>query len=157
MKKIWIYILAVILFAVVSFAFTERAEEDASRYGVYEYTWTADTITDTEADTLTVPPLLLSKWSPNYSVKLTKATGTPNCAIKVEESNVRSGDEWYSAAGGNLNDAAISGFATDTVSVTGLGLGSDYPIGGVRQRVIITGTGTQSTLYTIKVTLKKDQ
>jgi len=53
-----------------------------------------------------------------------------------------SGDEWYTIATDSVD---ADGEITDMY-------GDNY---GVRQRIIITGDGTQSAIYTHRITLKK--
>jgi len=152
--------IALALFAVFGLQSFEKPTEGtalsdlmASRYGIYEYTFTTDTITNTEADTLTISPLLLSKWSYNWSFAIDSLSGTPNIAIKVQESNKRSGSEWYT-----LETSTVSGIGSTQSVTTHNGDNTENPDGkvrGVRQRVILTGTGTESTLYSVKLTLKK--
>ena len=62
--------------------------------------------------------------------------------LTVQESNALSGDEWYT-------------IATDSVDADGEITDMFGDVYGVRQRIIITGAGTQSAVYTHRITLKK--
>lgn len=116
-----------------------------------------DTLTNTEADTLTIPDYLLSDWEYNITLRATAATGTRSVITILEESNERSGTTsayWYEVE----RDTAKSGTATlhlqgDHYSVKAADVGK---VRGVRQRVRLVGTGTQKTNYTLKFTYKRD-
>ena len=129
--------------AVASTSTYEMAEADPSA-SIYQYTFTSDTITDTEADTLTLPVLLYSKWDYNWTVTTTQESGTTDITAKLYESHLTSGDGWY-----QLTDTLALSGATDLDRLTG------SPVAGVRQRIILTGAGTQSTTYTVKAIYKK--
>ena len=88
---------------------------------------TLDTITNTEADTAR-----------------TSLSGTANTTMVLQESNVSTGGAatWYTVA-----TASGTGATVTTISAANL-----Y---GRRHRLILTGTGTQSTSYGITATLKK--
>jgi hypothetical protein len=140
MNKLMLVGGAVILAASILFTAARNSEFDAG-YEIYRTT-ASDTITDTEADTITISPLLYSFWKYNHTVKGVQESGTIDLTLTVQESNALSGDEWYTVATDSVDaDGEIT-------SVTG----DNY---GVRQRLIITGTGTQSAIYTHRITLKK--
>lgn len=108
-----------------------------------QFGFTTDTITDDEADTLTVSSPLLSNLQYSWAVTSTSLSGTDAVAIRVEESNTTSGTptDWH-VVGTNA-------IATDTtVTVQGA---SVY---GVKQRIILTGSGTQSTQYKLSAVYK---
>lgn len=111
---------------------------------IYQYTFTSDTITDTEADTLVLPVLLYSKWDYNWTVTTTQESGTTDITAKLYESHLSSGDSWY-----QLTDTLALSGATDIDRLTG------SPVAGIRQRLILTGAGTQTTTYTVKAIYKK--
>ena len=110
---------------------------------IYRPTITADTITNTEADTLTISNLLYSPWHYNWTFVTTQLSGTQAIVARLYESNTVSGTDWI-----QVDTLALSGSA-DLDRLVGT---VTY---GIRQRVILTGSGTQSTKYWIYPTYKK--
>lgn len=144
---------AVAFFLVsILFSFTSNApdeEEFVAGSSIYENTFTADTITDAENDTLAISPALISNWFYNWTLRVTQATGTKNVIFILQESNERSGDSWY-----EVERDTATGSGETIVRLYGSGLSGR--VSGVRQRVILDGSGTQSSTYVVKATLKKD-
>lgn len=118
---------------------------------------TLDTITNTEADTMYIvltgsasvysvanATVFNSNFIYNYVINRTSLSGTANTTLVLQESNVKTGGTgtWYTVA-----TASGTGATTTTISAANL-----Y---GRRHRLILTGTGTQSTSYGITATLKK--
>lgn len=111
---------------------------------------TLDTITNTEADTVLVGPSATSYYTFNsnfayiYVLARTSLSGTANTTMVLQESNVSTAGTatWYTVA-----TASGTGATVTSVSASNL-----Y---GRRHRLILTGTGTQSTSYGITATLKK--
>lgn len=109
-----------------------------------------DTITNTEADTILVGPSSTSYYTFNsnfayiYVLARTSLSGTANTTMVLQESNVSTGgaSTWYT-----VSTASGTGATVTSVSASNL-----Y---GRRHRLILTGTGTQSTSYGITATLKK--
>lgn len=113
----------------------------------YEYTWTKDTITNANNDTLYLPARLtplLSDFQVCYSLIRTSISGTANVAGKVEETAYTSGTvtDWVSKATTSATTATAEHLVLTHVY-------------GMRQRIVIDGTGTQSTSYVLRVVLKK--
>jgi len=131
------------VFIAISVMFTAAttASFDAG-YDIYRQS-ASDTITDTEADTIVINNNLFSFWKYNHTVKGVQESGTIDLTLTVQESNTTSGDEWYTVK-------------TDSVDADGEITAVTGDIYGVRQRLIITGTGTQSAVYTHRLTLKKE-
>ena len=103
---------------------------------------TLDTITDTEADTITLSPNLFSFWKYNYVVQGNELTGTIDLLVTVQERNAPNSSIWYTIATDTvLADLEVEVFTGDVY--------------GTNQRVIITGSGTQSSEYTLQTVLKK--
>lgn len=104
---------------------------------------TTDTITNTESDTITISSNLLSAWSYNWTVQMSQLSGTSNISITVQESASKNGTDWIT-------------IGTDSITGTS---GTKRIVGalvyGQRQRIIITGTGSQSTRYTVYTVYKK--
>jgi len=131
------------VFIAISVMFTAAttASFDAG-YDIYRQS-ASDTITDTEADTIVINNNLFSFWKYNHTVKGVEESGTIDLTLTIQESNTTSGDEWYTVK-------------TDSVDADGEITSVTGDIYGVRQRLIITGTGTQSAVYTHRLTLKKE-
>lgn len=131
------------VFIAISVMFTAAttASFDAG-YDIYRQS-ASDTITDTEADTILINNNLFSFWKYNHTVKGVEESGTIDLTLTIQESNTTSGDEWYTVK-------------TDSVDADGEITAVTGDIYGVRQRLIITGTGTQSAVYTHRLTLKKE-
>ena len=131
------------VFIAISVMFTAAttASFDAG-YDIYRQS-ASDTITDTEADTILINNNLFSFWKYNHTVKGVQESGTIDLTLTVQESNTTSGDEWYTVK-------------TDSVDADGEITAVTGDVYGVRQRIIITGTGTQSAVYTHRLTLKKE-
>ena len=131
------------VFIAISVMFTAAttASFDAG-YDIYRQS-ASDTITDTEADTIVINNNLFSFWKYNHTVKGVQESGTIDLTLTVQESNTTSGDEWYTVK-------------TDSVDADGEITAITGDVYGVRQRLIITGTGTQSAVYTHRLTLKKE-
>lgn len=125
----------------VMFTAATTASFDAG-YDIYRQS-ASDTITDTEADTILINNNLFSFWKYNHTVKGVQESGTIDLTLTVQESNTTSGDEWYTVK-------------TDSVDADGEITAITGDVYGVRQRLIITGTGTQSAVYTHRLTLKKE-
>ena len=131
------------VFIAISVMFTAAttASFDAG-YDIYRQS-ASDTITDTEADTIVINNNLFSFWKYNHTVKGVQESGTIDLTLTIQESNTTSGDEWYTVK-------------TDSVDADGEITSVTGDVYGVRQRLIITGTGTQSAVYTHRLTLKKE-
>ena len=131
------------VFIAISVMFTAAttASFDAG-YDIYRQS-ASDTITDTEADTIVINNNLFSFWKYNHTVKGVEESGTIDLTLTIQESNTTSGDEWYTVK-------------TDSVDADGEITAVTGDVYGVRQRLIITGTGTQSAVYTHRLTLKKE-
>lgn len=116
---------------------------------IYRYNWTnlaGDTLTDTEADTLTLPVNLLSNWQYNYSIVKTELTGTLDVDVALQESARTTGTtDWITIASTTA--------AQDTLEAPCALQGT--AVYGVRHRLILTGSGTQTALYNIQAVLKK--
>lgn len=110
---------------------------------LYAYTFTPDTITNTERDTLLLPTDFVSPWSYLYHVVIDSLSGTDTLAFTIQESALKSGNtDWVSVATG-------AGSRGNPARITG-----DLMYGR-RQRIIIIGSGTQSTRYSIMFLAKK--
>lgn len=135
-----------VLFGIPAlFSFAETPESmDAPSANIYQYVFTSDTITNTEADTLLIPTTLISRWGYNWTISTTQLSGTQNLSCQLQESNTRTGTDWIAV-----------GSPVTTSGSTDLDRAVGEFVYGVRQRLIITGSGTQSTRYTVTTTFKK--
>lgn len=134
MKKLLVFVLAI---GLVKLANAQTLDP------IYTYTFAADTITDSESDTLLLPADFVSPWSYAYHVAMNSLSGTDTLAFVVQESLQKTGNaDWVTIATG-------AGSADVSTRITGALM---Y---GRRQRIIINGSGTQSTRYSITFVAKK--
>ena len=124
----------------------------------YEYTYTRDTIANAANDTLYLPARLrpvTSDFLITYSILRTSISGTAALACKVEESSYKYSGTTPPTAGwvasfNNLGAAADTDATTATEEA--IRIPNAY---GTSYRFIVDGSGTQSTSYVLRVTLKK--
>jgi hypothetical protein len=138
MKKI--FFLITVLFAL--FSFTEKTQAQTTTL----YEPAIDTITNTESDTITyVFP------SRNYDFLwsleiLTSISGTDSLNVKIEELANNNATLWVQVG------------TTDVLGATGSANRVSREAGtlyGTRQRLIVTGVGTQSTRYRVFGTFRR--
>lgn len=131
-------------------------EYRAGRY--YAYTFALDTITDAANDTLYLPSRmsdLHSNFQGCVSVTRTNISGTTNIAVKVEETaydysgSTAPTEGWASAL--KVGGTAAATAAT-TATIENLNIPESY---GMAWRIVVDGTGTQSSSYKIRVVLKQ--
>jgi len=139
--KLMIGLSAGMLTAAILLTSAKPSEFDAGT-DIYRQVVTLDTITDTGADTIAISPNLFSFWKYNYVVKGTQLTGTINIKATVQERNAPGSDIWYDVD-------------TLTLNTNGGIIKLDGDVYGVGHRVLLTGSGTQSSSYTLQATLKK--
>ena len=140
MVKLMIGLSAGMLTAAILLTSAKPSEFDAGT-DIYRQV-TLDTITDTEADTITLSPNLFSFWKYNYVVQGDELSGTIDLLVTVQERNAPNSSIWYTIATDTvLADLEVEVFTGDVY--------------GTNQRVIITGSGTQSSEYTLQTVLKK--
>lgn len=124
----------------------------------YEVTFTKDTITNAGADTIYLPSSLrpvLSDFQMGVGVTRTSLTGTHNVAVKVQESVYRYSGTTPPTAGwvATLNSAnAAAATAATTATTEGFFIPHCY---GLSYRLIVTGSGTQTSSYVLRLILKK--
>jgi len=110
----------------------------------WSYTFTTDTITNTEADTLLLPADFVSPWSYTYSIVVDSLSGTDTLSFVLQESASKSGNaDWVTVA---------TGAGSDNTSPLRTSVALMY---GRRARIIVRGSGTQSTTYAITFLAKK--
>lgn len=144
--KLKILLLFVIAsaFAALAFFAPEPAGEDVATK-IYRRSWTGDTITNAANDTLSLPVTLSSLWTYNYVLNATQASGTTSIIMIVQENNATTGSIWYESGRDTLAGAGTIRVNTTDISTHVL---------GSRQRVILDGSGTQVSPYSVTATFK---
>ncbi len=148
------------MFILSMSAFNNDADTDyqTSSTMLYEYTWTKDTISNANNDTLYLPSRLRpvnSDYIMAVSVTRTNISGTTNLAVKVEGTtynytgSTKPTSGWCPAL--NTANAAAATAATTATEETLMIPNAYYK----NYRVVVDGTGTQSTSYTIRLVMKK--
>lgn len=163
--------LVIIFFAAIAFSFNTADKnavmqetvngsvfeyDAAGKY--YAYAWTKDTITDAANDTLYLPSRLRPVYS-NFigciSVTRTNISGTTNLAVKVEETAYPYSGSTPPTAGW-ASALKVGGSAAATAATTATTENLTLPdMYGMNYRIIIDGTGTQSSSYVIRALLKR--
>lgn len=126
--------------------------------GMYYYAWTKDTLSNANNDTLYLPSRLRpveSDFIMAFAIKRTSISGTANVAVKIEESiyaysGTTPPTKGWTTSYNNIGAAADTDATTATEET--IRIPNAY---GRSYRVIIDGTGTQSTSYEAGVLLKK--
>jgi len=132
------------VFAAVVFLASAGEPDTAYQTSAPFYSYSlSDTITNTENDTIDIPARLVSDWSGGWHVQATSLSGTVALANTVEESLSYNGTDWVSVDTINHVAAGTRRMEQDRVY-------------GFRQRIVIDGSGTQSTRYTVYFVAKKD-
>lgn len=152
MKTLKYFAGLVILCAVLLFAESTRNSElynnppAVSNYYTREFT--ADTITNAENDTINMPAQFLDAWVPNAFLETTQLSGTQAINLIIQENSKLTGTTgWVS-----VDTVALSGSSdVDRLSYPA----APYWVRGLRMRIIIDGSGTQSTRYTGRVIAKR--
>lgn len=140
--KTYVGMLAFAVLATLAFSF---AAPPTSANKLMIRTYTADTITDTENDTLIVIPQILSLYTYNAHFTVARLSGTGALKVYVQQSNVTSGTtDWVSIDSITATSAAAATYIAD---------GTEFL--GRRCRFIVDGGATQSTRYTLSYTFKK--
>lgn len=148
-KNILLFAMGLLVLSLVAMAFgpSEGVKYNGSDYAVSEYYTYApaqDTITNTEADTLALPVNFLSNWTYGYSIVLGNLSGTTNVAAVLQHSHMLSGNtDWKTLASFTGTSGILQIEGTDVT--------------GIRHRLILTGSGTQSSTYDIDAIFKKKE
>lgn len=109
-------------------------------------------VSDAEADTLSVPANLVSIWQYNLTADVTTSDSTESNVIFIlEENNERIGGVWYELERDTvtINEAGLA------ASTRLYGAGGEGTVRGHRQRVRVAGVGTQESAYTVTATYKR--
>lgn len=129
----------------------EAADYAIERYAFPTGASTVDTLTNAGNDTLTIPVNLFSLWNYNWTVQATNISGTTSIIAILQEKNYYGTANWYEVERDTIS-------ATGDIRLSGLygdGTGGSGLVEGQNQRLILDGSGTQSTQYKVWVTLKK--
>jgi hypothetical protein len=152
------------LFAIIGFAVAlvawnyPESEYQTSSTALYDYTWTKDTISNANNDTLYLPSRLRpvnSDFLMAFAINRTSLSGTANIAVKIEESvypytgSTPPTRGWVTSFN-NLGAAADTDATTATEET--IRIPNAY---GRSYRVILDGSGTQSTSYDVRVIMKR--
>ncbi len=132
------------LLALQSFG-TDKGEIFAPTTKMYTHTFTRDSITDTENDTLLLPASdVQSLYTYAWYITRTNRTGTTVVSATLQESPVRTG---------GTSDWVTIGTSAATTATNERLSGTDFL--GRRQRLIVDGvSGTQLTEYYVTAVLK---
>jgi hypothetical protein len=152
MKKALIFLLvafSVAFAAITATAFKGETRAEMAAFAapsaprLYSYEFSLDTITNAANDTLALPATdVQSNYEWAYFITRTSISGTANIAVAVQASGVRSGNTDWTQVG-------VTSATTATNEVVG-----STTFHGRRHRIIVDGTGTQSTSYKITAVLK---
>lgn len=140
MKRKYIGLFIVAIFAALAMSFGKM--EGGAPSGYYRYAVT-DTITNAEKDTLLLPVTFFSRYTYCVQGVRTSLSGTHNVKFVLQQANTTTGNtDWLSVD------------STSTTSAT-IGLLQGAEMYGVRYRLLVNGSGTQSSRYVINFTMKK--
>ncbi len=142
MKNKFLFGLLAVIGALFLFSF-ESEKQAFAPTTPYRYTWTADTITNTEIDTVSVPASFLSNYQFQIQAVTAQISGTRNLKIYLDESNLTSGTtDWR----------LIDSTSTTSTNVVAIRQAQSY---GLRYRVRVKGvTGTMVVRYAMNIVAK---
>lgn len=129
---------------------SEFAAPSASTYYLYPTSATgyeSVTITNSGNDTTTLGANLLSRWSYCWHINSTQSSGTENVIAIIQETNNASSSQTTPTDWIEVDRDTLT--ANEDLRMTG-----DI-VYGVKQRLILDGSGTQSTAITTKFVGKK--
>lgn len=108
-------------------------------------TWTHDTLTTTEIDTLNLTNILASPYQYSYQMKIAKISGTPSLKVVLDQKNVPANSDWI-----GIDSVAVSG--ADSTKTYWLIKGANT--WGIQHRLRLVGT-TGVNQYDITANLKR--
>lgn len=144
LKSLFLFLLPLGFLAAFAFKGNEGAElAQTAPPKLYVKDWVLDTILNAAKDTLLLPATdVQSNYEWSYHITRTSISGTANVAVSVQASGVRTGNnDW--------TQVAITSGTGATNEIL-----SSASFFGRRHRIIVNGTGTQSTSYRITAVLK---
>lgn len=147
MKKILIFFVVAIAVGLTAITATAFKVEDSHNFStpprLYSQEFALDTISNANNDTLFLPATdVQSNYEWAYFVTRTSISGTANIAVSVQASGLRTGNADWTQVG-------VTSATTATNEII-----SGTSFHGRRHRIIVDGTGTQSTSYRITAVLK---
>ena len=104
-------------------------------------TFASQTLTDANTINFVLPYKLESLYDVSYIIKVTKASGTVAGTIYLQEAGDFAGTDYVTALSTTLSDASANYLLNNTAK-------------GVRSRISIVGTGTQSATVTVYAIIK---
>ena len=112
--------------------------------GAVVKSWTADTITNAESDTLTLGEVLASPYQYSYQIRLGNISGTRSIKFYLEQTSGTGSTRWMKVdssvtSGSTINDYLMKGANT----------------WGNKHRIVIIGAGTEVVTYKVDGWLKK--
>lgn len=131
---------AALLFIMGLLFFAGKPEHTAEPFAtpnVLMKTWTLDTITNAANDTLTLPWTMQSRYTGALQITRTNISGTTNIAVSIQASVT-------SASSTDVTWVTVATTSATTATAELLTLAETY---GQRYRIIVDGTGTQSSSY----------
>lgn len=131
---------AALLFLIGLLFFAGKPEDKAEAFAtpnVLPKTWALDTITNAANDTLTLPWTMQSRYTGALQITRTSISGTANIAVSIQASVT-------SASSTDVTWVTVATTAATTATPELLTLAETY---GQRYRIIVDGTGTQSSSY----------
>lgn len=134
-----------LLVGLLTFAGKPETAETYAAPNVLSKTWTLDTITNAANDTLTVPFTMQSRYTGALQITRTNISGTTNIAVSIQASVTNSTST-------DVTWVTVATTSATTASNELLTLAETY---GQRYRVIVDGTGTQSSSYRLSWLSKK--
>lgn len=112
--------------------------------GAVVKSWTLDTITNAENDTLTLGEVLASPYQYSYQIRLANISGTRSIKFYLEQTSGTGSTRWM-----KVDSAVTSGSTINDY------LMKNAETWGNKHRIIVDGTGTQSVSYKVDGWLKK--
>lgn len=123
--------------------YLESAQAAASSGAVYK-AWTKDTITNAANDTLTLGYILSSPYQYAFQIRMTNISGTRAVKFYLEQTAATGSTRYM-----KVDSAITSGTTVNDYLMKG------QNVWGNKYRIIVDGSGTQSTAYQVDGLLKK--
>lgn len=111
--------------------------------GTFTKAYPSGSIVNAENDTITIPETLASAYQYSYQIRVTPVSGTKDIEARLEQIGAIGSTRWM---------------PVDSVTFSGTGIINlvlkNANTWGVKHRLILDGTGTQSQTYNVDATLK---
>lgn len=112
--------------------------------GAVAKSWTLDTITNAENDTLSLGEILASPYQYSYQVRLANVSGTRSIKFYLEQTSATGSTRWMKVDSLTTSGAVINDYLMKSAETW-----------GNKHRIIVDGTGTQVVSYKVDGWLKK--